>query len=79
MEETWRYDPQKEHREKHAANDQCDPTQDFTPSHSAMIPISASAIVTAVFAPSSAPSLTSFRRSFQPLIATASKTSASQM
>ena len=38
-----------------------------------------SAIVTAVFAPSNAPSVTSFKRSFQPPIATASKTSASQM
>ena len=51
----------------------------ITPSHNAMIPISANAIVTAVFAPSSAPPVTSLNRSFQPPIATASKTSASQM
>ena len=51
----------------------------ITPSHNAMIPINASAIVTAVFAPSSAPAVTSLNRSFHPPIATASKTSASQM
>lgn len=51
----------------------------ITPSHNAMIPIKPSAIVTAVFAPSNAPSVTSFKRLFHPPIATASKTSASQM
>ena len=51
----------------------------ITPSHNAMIPINPSAIVTAVFAPSNAPLVTSFKRSFHPPIATASKTSASQM
>ena len=49
------------------------------PSHSAMIPHNPIAIVTAVFAPSSAPPVTSLSRSFQPPIATASNTSASQI
>jgi len=51
----------------------------ITPSQSAMIPMSPSAIVTAVFAPSKAPAVTSLNRLFQPPIATASTTSASQM
>ena len=51
----------------------------ITPSQSAITPIKPSAIVTAVFAPSKAPAVTSFSRSFQPPIATARTTSASQM
>ena len=51
----------------------------ITPSHSAMIPISPNAIVTAVFAPSNAPLVTSPSRLFQPPIATASTTNASQI
>ena len=51
----------------------------ITPSHIAMIPMRPSAIVTAVFAPSNAPPVTSFNRSFQPPIVTARRTSASQM
>ena len=51
----------------------------MTPSQSAITPINPSAIVTAVFAPSNAPLVTSLSRSFHPPMATESKTSASQM
>ena len=55
------------------------PPRRMTPSHNAITPIKPSAMVTAVFAPSNAPSVTSFSRSFQPPIATARRTRASQM
>ena len=51
----------------------------ITPSQSAMMPIKPSAMVTAVFAPSKAPAVTSLSWLFQPPMATARTTSASQM